>query len=82
MTYGEICERLRCAGIENFSREAVILVEEICGTSSLDGDFDSPRLAAAVEKRCARYPLQYIIGKWWLANCEFFVDNYFRWSFL
>ncbi len=75
MTYGEISERLKAAGIDNFSREAAILIEEICGTTSLDGEFNSAELSAAVEKRCARYPLQYIIGKWWLARCEFFVDE-------
>lgn len=75
MTYSEICAKLKDAGIENFAREAAILIEEICGVNSLDGDFDSSELVSAVEKRCTRYPLQYIIGKWWLANCEFFVDE-------
>ncbi len=75
MIYCEICEKLKDAGIENFAREAAILIEEICGANSLDGDFGSSELVSAVEKRCTRYPLQYIIGKWWLANCEFFVDE-------
>ena len=76
MTFGQICDRLWAAGIENYSGEARILVEQICGVdASLDADLDSPELAAAVERRAGGYPLQYIIGKWWLARCEFFVDK-------
>ena len=75
MTAKEIRQRLKDAGIENFAIETDILLEEICGEVHEDGNYDSERLKDAVEKRCARYPLQYIIGKWWLANCEFFVDE-------
>ena len=75
MTYEDICEKLRSAGIENYRYEASMLIEELCGSSSIEGDFTSQKLSEAVKKRCARYPLQYIIGKWWLANCEFFVDE-------
>lgn len=75
MTYAEICERLRIAGIENYRQEASLLIEEFCGSVSEESDYPSRSLAEAVEKRCTRYPLQYIIGKWWLARCEFFVDG-------
>ena len=75
MTAKEIRQRLKDAGIENFAIETDILLEEICGEVHEDGNYDSEQLKDAVEKRCARYPLQYIIGKWWLANCEFFVDE-------
>lgn len=75
MTYNEICERLKAVGIENYARESAILIEEICGSDSIEGSFDSPELFSAIEKRCERYPLQYIIGKWWFARCEFFVDE-------
>lgn len=75
MTAKDIRERLKSAGIENFAIETDILLEEICGEAREDVDYVSCRLAEAVERRCARYPLQYIIGKWWLANCEFFVDE-------
>ena len=75
MTYAEICVRLKKAGIENYAREAAILLEEFCGEFSEDKDFVEDKLEEAIEKRCARYPLQYIIGKWWLANCEFFVNE-------
>ena len=75
MTYKEICDRLLVAGIENYQYEARILLEELCGSCSEEKDYASDALCEAVKKRCARYPLQYIIGKWWLANCEFFVDE-------
>ena len=75
MTAEEIRVRLRDRGIENYALETEILIEEICGRMSEDEDYSSRELAMAVEKRCERYPLQYIIGKWWLARCEFFVDE-------
>lgn len=75
MKYSDICHALKSAGIENYAREAAILIEELCGEFSEEKDYVSPTLASAVEKRCTRFPLQYIIGKWWLANCEFFVDE-------
>lgn len=75
LKYADICESLKCAGIENYAREAAILIEEICGELSEDKDYVSEALFAAVKKRETRYPLQYIIGKWWLANCEFFIDE-------
>jgi release factor glutamine methyltransferase len=75
LKYSEISERLKAAKIDNYAREAAILIEELCGDFSEEKDYSSAILSDAVEKRCARYPLQYIIGKWWLANCEFFVDE-------
>lgn len=75
MKASEIRKRLKDSGIDNFYRETEILIEELCGSFSEDEDYDSRALADAVDKRCSRYPLQYIIGKWWLANCEFFVNE-------
>lgn len=75
VTAKQIRERLKASGIENYTLETEILIEEICGNFSEDREYSSERLTLAVEKRCARYPLQYIIGKWWLARCEFFVDE-------
>ena len=75
MTAKEIREKLKLAGIENYVLEAEILIEELCGGFSEETDYTSEALIRAVEKRCTRYPLQYIIGKWWLARCEFFVDE-------
>ena len=75
MTYSDICESLKSAGIENFRAEAELLISEICGDFSPAREYDSDELTLAVEKRCRRYPLQYILGKWWLCRCEFFVDE-------
>ena len=71
----EVRQRLKESGIENYFFETEILIRELCGSFSEEEDYCSETLSSAVEKRCARYPLQYIIGKWWLANCEFFVDE-------
>lgn len=75
MTANEIREKLKSVGIENYVIETEILIEELCGQFSEETDYCSEVLSEAVEKRCSRYPLQYIIGKWWLARCEFFVDK-------
>ena len=76
MTYVEICRALMGAGIESYASEARLLIEELCGESvSEDKDYTCASLAEAVEKRCSRYPLQYILGKWWFARCEFKVDE-------
>lgn len=71
----EIRDMLKNSGIENYYFETEILIRELCGSFSEEDDYLSEVLKVAVEKRCERYPLQYIIGKWWLANCEFFVDE-------
>ena len=75
MTYKSICDKLQKSGIENRKIEARILIEEICGEFSEDKDYESPELICAIEKRCAHYPLQYIIGKWWFCRCEFEVNE-------
>ena len=75
MTYQEICTALAEAGIENYRYEARLLLEELCGSFSEEKDYPSEALGEAVRKRCERYPLQYIIGKWWLAGCEFEVSE-------
>ena len=75
MTAIEIRDKLKSNGIENYILETEILIEEFCGEFSEETDYTSEALMCAVEKRCTRYPLQYIIGKWWLARCEFFVDE-------
>ena len=72
----EIRKILSEAGIEDAFYEARLLIEEICGRSpNEDEDYTSKELEAAVSKRCENYPLQYILGKWWFARCEFFVDE-------
>jgi len=75
MTAEKIRAILREHGIENDYVETKLLIEELCGKYSEDKDYDSPRLFEAVEKRCARHPLQYIIGKWWFCRCEFEVNE-------
>ena len=75
MTYENICNILKNAGIDSYLTDARILIEEMCGGFSPDKDYESEELTRAVEKRCQRYPLQYIIGKWWFCRCEFFVDE-------
>ena len=42
---------------------------------SEDRDYNSEKIAKAIEKRSSGYPLQYILGKWWFWDCEFFVDE-------
>ncbi len=76
MRYGELVERLRAAEIENASGEARLLLEHFCGGAELEREYDSEELTAAVEKRCGRYPLQYILGKWWFARCELEVNEH------
>lgn len=76
MTYYDVAEKLKAAGIENFDGEARLLIEHFCNVKTTsDADFDDAELASAIEKRLSGYPLQYILGKWWLARCEFFVDE-------
>lgn len=75
MTANEIRAKLREHGIENDYVETKLLIEELCGEYSEDKDYDFPRLAEAVAKRCSHYPLQYIIGKWWFCRCEFEVNE-------
>ncbi len=65
MTLDEIKNALAAAGIENFSGEARILLEEFQSEAAL---------RAAVDRRCAREPLQYILGKWAFFREEYFVS--------
>ena len=70
MTYNEICNALAAAQIENNRGEASMLICHFCNINKADlllrhdENFDSPDLLEAVKKRCAHYPLQYILGYW------------------
>ncbi len=70
MTYGELCFRLQQAGIENAEWDAALLLEHFCAADPTtlrfhaDRDYTSEALEAAVAKREARYPLQYLLGEW------------------
>ncbi len=75
MRYEEICDRFKRAGIPNARGECEVLLRELCPESPLTDDLNDKKLIEAVEKRCQHYPLQYILGKWWFARCEFFVDE-------
>ena len=71
MKYNDICEILMDNGIENAALEAKLLIEYFCGVSPSrihsqpDADYDSPKLFDAIDRRCEKYPLQYIIGEWY-----------------
>lgn len=75
MTGKEIAEALKLGGIENYIFEAKILCEELCGVYSEDKNYDKEEILSAIKKRCEGYPLQYILGKWWFWDCEFFVNE-------
>lgn len=75
MTGKEIAEALKLGGVENYIFEAKILCEELFGNFSEERDYTSENIEKAVQKRCEGYPLQYILGKWWFWDCEFFVDE-------
>ncbi len=70
MTHTEICAALRAAGIDEYRYEAALLLAHFCSVPReripfcRDTDFDSPELISAVERRCKRQPLQYILGEW------------------
>ena len=78
MTYFEICERLRLGGVESPEWDARLMIEHFCGQMPLaalsDPHAPLPEcdgLKEAVERRCRREPLQYILGVW-----EFYRQTY------
>lgn len=77
MTLRRITEVLQDAGIENAREEALLLVCALFSKSRASvladpaADFESEALYAALDKRVARYPLQYIFGEW-----SFFNETY------
>lgn len=77
MTYTELCDALRDAGIENADFEATLLINFFCKKSraeilaSPDAQYDNKELFDAIDKRCERYPLQYIFGEW-----DFYGETY------
>ncbi len=76
MTFDELAEKLAEVGSCDAVNEARILIEELCASHvSYLLDYDEAVLASAVKKRAEGYPLQYIIGKWWFAGCEFEVNE-------
>lgn len=80
MTFFDIRERLTLAGIESPETEAALLLGHFCGVSAAElvfrkrEDFASPALEAALVRREAREPLQYILGKWEFFGLPFSVS--------
>ncbi|MBQ7715426.1 MAG: peptide chain release factor N(5)-glutamine methyltransferase [Clostridia bacterium] len=74
MTLRELERALRDAGIENWRAEAAYLAEHFCGVPyersvfAKDEELSGDGLEAALERRIAREPLQYILGEWKLMN--------------
>lgn len=77
MTYTEICEALRLAGIDSPEWDAQLLAEYFCHANNLSlladphRDLPSAALEDAVRRRCAHEPLQYLLGEW-----EFYRQRY------
>ncbi len=70
MTYREIVAKLQNAGVESAEWDAFLLVERFFRLSreqvlaEPERQLASPELDAAVERRAARTPLQYVLGEW------------------
>ena len=70
MTYRELCRQLSEAGIEDAPFDATVLMEHFLGIvyftirTEPDRDYPSDALHTAAARRCAREPLQYILGEW------------------
>lgn len=83
-SYHSLSACLEAAGLppESAKEEALLLLEAFADVSrvSLLCDrhrvYHAPALDAAVEKRLARYPLQYILGQWDFFGCTFKVNEH------
>ncbi len=78
MTFRDICDCLRNAGIENAETEASLLLGHYTFANHADilanpeRNYESEALLDALDKRCEHIPLQYIFGKW-----DFYRETYF-----
>lgn len=81
MTYSRICEILMDAGIENAEHEALLLVNFFCKKSRAEvlafpnEEYSKKELFDAIDKRCERYPLQYIFGEWYFYDETYTVNE-------
>ena len=81
MTYTEICSILREAGIENAETEASLLINFFCKKSHAEilaapnAQYNDKSLFDAIDRRCERYPLQYIFGEWYFYGEVYTVDE-------
>lgn len=79
MTFREAVKKLLAAGVDSARSDASLLFERLAGVDSarlplvMDEDFDIPALEDAIEERCARTPLQYILGGWEFFGLDFIV---------
>jgi len=80
MTLRTATDILRRAGVENPAGDAGLLLSEICGVPraklpfSADVEYCDDKFESAVMRRAKREPLQYILGRWWFRDSEFFVS--------
>ena len=80
MTYRQIYQVLRDAGIENARDEARLLLGHFCGVTPaqlpfrMGEDFACEQLVQAVARRQAREPLQYLLGEWEFFGLPFVVS--------
>ncbi len=81
MTLAEITKKLADAGIESARFDSLVLIEAFervprsRAIAEPDADYVTAELISAVEKRAARYPLQYILGEWEFCGLTFEVDE-------
>lgn len=80
MTFREAVKKLTDAGIDSARADAAEIFRSVCKIDAarlplmLDEDIDVPELSDAIERRCAREPLQYILGKTEFFGLEFEVS--------
>ena len=82
--YNETKRRLQAAGIEDFGFEARVIIRHITGLDNKQimlnyntvlNAYQLRRLSDTVNRRTARYPLQYILGEWSFYGLEFKVGE-------
>ncbi len=81
MTYNKAVALLYEAGIENAETDAAILFEHFAGMARhtlpfrRDEEIECEELSAALERRLAREPLQYILGEWEFCGLRFTLNS-------
>lgn len=81
MNYNDLTKRLELISPDEFEYEARVLAESFCDKkiayilAHRDEEIDCDALIEALERREAREPLQYIVGKWDFFRQTYFVDE-------